>query len=61
VARLLGVQQHCIDYAISSGHLPDAKFRFLGKRCFDATEVRRITKYFGVPVQPSKGGNDVSF
>jgi hypothetical protein len=56
-ARLLNIRQHRIDYAISGGHLPDAKFRFLNKRCFDAADIQRIAKHFNV-VLP-KGGTDV--
>lgn len=58
VARLLGVKSHRIDYAISVGHLGDAGFRFLGKRCFTEADLRKIAKHFGVVVQ--KGGDDVS-
>jgi hypothetical protein len=50
VSRMLGVRQHRIDYAISSGHLSDAKFRFLNKRCFDISDIRRIANHFGVPL-----------
>jgi DNA-binding transcriptional MerR regulator len=59
VARLLGIRQHRIDFAISSGHVPDAKHRFLGKRCFDLHDIQRIAKHFGV--QQPEGGEDVSF
>jgi DNA-binding transcriptional MerR regulator len=58
VARLLGIRQHHIGYAISSGHIPDAKLRFLGKRCFTDADMRRIARHFGVPVL--KGASDVS-
>jgi excisionase family DNA binding protein len=50
VAKLLGIQRHRVEYAIASGHLPEARFRFLDKRCFDAEDVKRIAEYFGVEV-----------
>ncbi len=59
VARLLGIQQHRIVYAISTDRLPEVKCHFLNKRCFDAGEVRRIAKHFGVSL--TKEGQNVSF
>lgn len=56
VARLVGVPQHRIAYAISSGHLDEAQLFFLRKRCFTSTDLRKIAKYFGVSV-PRRGGN----
>lgn len=48
VAKLLGVARHKIEYGIVSGHLPEARFRFLDKRCFDGDDIRRMAEYFGV-------------
>ena len=59
VARLLGVRQHRIDYAITSGQLPPPKFHFLGKRCFSASEVEEIADHYGVQSPASKGGGHV--
>jgi len=56
VARILGIQKHRIEYAIASGQLPDTKFRFLGKRGFNDSDLRRIAKHFGVQM---KGADDV--
>ena len=57
VAKLLGVARHKIEYAVATGLLPEAKFRFLDKRCFDAEDIRRMAEYFGVdadlPVEPT--------
>jgi excisionase family DNA binding protein len=50
VARLLGIQRHRLEYAIANGHLPEARFRFLDKRCFDAEDVKRIAEHFGVQI-----------
>ena len=47
VARLLGIHQHQIDYAISSGYLPPPRTHFLGKRCFSKSEVEEIARHFG--------------
>lgn len=48
VAKLLGIQQYRISYAIVSGQLPEASFRFLGKRCFSEEDIERIAEHFGV-------------
>ena len=56
VARLLGVKQHRITYAITSGYLHDTKVQFAGKRCFDNNDVKKIAAYFGVHFQ--RGGDD---
>jgi len=50
IAKMLGVQRHRIEYAIANGHLPEARFRFLDKRCFDAEDVNKIGEYFGIQV-----------
>ena len=34
VAKILGIARHKIEYAIANNHLPEARFRFLDKRCF---------------------------
>ena len=47
VAALLGIRKHRLEYALSEGHVPEPKVRFLNKRVFDATEVRIIAAYFG--------------
>lgn len=54
VAKMLGIQRHRVEYAIVNGHLPEARFRFLDKRVFDAEDVHRIAEHFGVDV-PSLG------
>jgi hypothetical protein len=48
VARLLGVQGYRIAYAINTGQVPEASFRFLGKRCFTTADIVRISQHFGV-------------
>ena len=48
VAKMLGIQRHRIEYAIVTGLLPEAKFRFLDKRCFTATDIQRMADYFDV-------------
>jgi hypothetical protein len=50
VAKMLGVARHKIEYAIVNGHLPEARFRFLDKRCFDAADIQRMAEFFGVEV-----------
>lgn len=47
VAALIGVRKHRIEYALTSGYLPEPKLRFVGKRVFDPSEVRVIASYFG--------------
>jgi hypothetical protein len=56
IAQRLGIPQHRIAYAISNNYVPDAKFYFLNKRCFDLSDIRRIANHFGVPPM---GGEDV--
>lgn len=51
VAKMLGVQRHRIEYAIVNNHLPEARFRFLDKRVFDAGDVKRIAEHFGVQIE----------
>jgi hypothetical protein len=48
VAKLLGIARHKIEYAIVNGHLPEARFRFLDKRCFDDADIQRMAEYFNV-------------
>ena len=50
VAKMLGVQRHRIEYAVANGHLPEARLRFLDKRCFTGDDVKRIAEFFGVDV-----------
>ena len=56
VARLTGIKQHRIVYAITTNRVPEAKYRFLYKRCFDTADLRRIAKHFGVQL-PKAGDN----
>lgn len=46
VAILLGIRRHRLEYAITSGHVPEPKLRFVGKRAFDPNEVCTIASYF---------------
>jgi len=48
VAKRLGVPAYRITYAMSTGQLRDASFRFLGKRCFTVLDIERIAEHFGV-------------
>lgn len=48
VSRLLGVQAYRIAYAIDAGHVPEASFHFLHKRCFSEADITRIAEHFGV-------------
>jgi hypothetical protein len=50
VSRLLGIQRHKIDYAISNGSIPEPKQRVANKRAFTNEEVLTIAKYFGVTI-----------
>jgi hypothetical protein len=58
VARLLGVQGYRIAYAITTGQVPEATFKFLGKRCFTDEDIGRVAQHFGVTKSDSdtKGG-----
>ena len=49
ISKLLGVQPYRITYAIISGRIPEASFRFLGKRCFNSDDIAIIAEHFGVP------------
>lgn len=48
VARLLGVQSHQIEYAMTTGRLAETAMRFLGKRVFTPSDVQRVATHFGV-------------
>lgn len=48
VGRLIGVPRHKIEYALASGYIQEPKTRFLGRRCFDSEDVRRVAVYFGM-------------
>jgi hypothetical protein len=48
VSKLLGIARHKIEYGIVSGHISEARFRFLDKRCFTAEDIGRMAEYFGV-------------
>jgi hypothetical protein len=58
VARRIGIQPYRIAYAISTGQVPEASFKFLGKRCFTAEDIGRVAQHFGVTQSDSdtKGG-----
>ena len=48
VGKILRIQPYRITYAITSGQLPEASFRFLGKRCFSKNDIENIAEHFGV-------------
>jgi hypothetical protein len=50
VTKMLGVARHRIEYAITNGHIAEARFRFLDKRCWTMEDIRLIANYFGVPI-----------
>ena len=62
VVALLGgkVKPYQITYAISVGLLPEPQLRIANKRIFQASDVEKISTYFGVALknQKQKGGND---
>jgi DNA-binding transcriptional MerR regulator len=59
VARILGVPQHRIVYAITTKKVTEAKVHFVGKRCFGYHDLREIARHFGVAL-PSKEDGHVS-
>lgn len=60
VSRLLGIQRHKLEYAISNGSVPEPKQRVANKRAFTIEEILTIAKYFGVKMKigddAEKGG-----
>ena len=50
LARLLQIPSYKIGYAHSTGQLAEPNFRFLGKRCYDEFDVRRVAAFFDVPI-----------
>ncbi len=48
VGRMLGVRPYRISYAIDTGQLPEAAFRFLHKRCFTEADIQGIARFFGI-------------
>ncbi len=58
VARLLGVQPYQIEYAHATGRLDEPGGRFLGKRAYDADDVRRVARHFGVTLDENVLNNN---
>lgn len=58
LARLLAIPAHRIEYAHASGQLGEPGLRFLGKRAYDAADVRRVALYFGVTLDEATFRND---
>ena len=50
VARLLGRKPHLVTYAITSGHVPEPAMRIGNKRVFGEDDVRRLARYFNIPM-----------
>ena len=50
VARLLGRKPHLVTYAITSGHVPEPAMRIGNKRVFGEDDLRRLARYFGIPM-----------
>lgn len=42
VGRMLGIRPYRISYAIDTGQLPEAPFRFLHKRCFTEADSSHV-------------------
>lgn len=61
VASLLGIRKHRIEYALSEGHVPEPKLRFLNKRAFDPAEVCVVASYFGTTVARKRNDSDCNF
>lgn len=55
VARCIGVPQHKLTYAFSSGRLPEPQ-RVLGRRAFSQKDIARAAKHFGVILPDSETG-----
>ncbi len=58
LARLLAIPPHRIEYAHASGRLGEPSFRFLGKRVYDAADVRRVALHFGIALDEATLMND---
>jgi DNA-binding transcriptional MerR regulator len=48
VAKLLGIQVYQIGYAHSTGQLAEPAYRFLQKRVYTETDIRRVAEHFGI-------------
>lgn len=63
VGRMLGVRPYRISYAIDTGQLPEAPFRFLHKRCFTDADIQGIARFFRKEAELSlntqKENNDI--
>jgi hypothetical protein len=57
LARLLAVPVHRIEYAHRSQGLAEPTLRFLGKRVYDADDVRRAALHFGIKLDPTSFPN----
>lgn len=50
VARMLALPTYKISYAHSTGHLAEPAFRFLDKRCYTVSDIRRVAAHFGLTI-----------
>ena len=57
VAKILGVGQHKVMYAHTSGRVPEPRLRFAGHRAYTAADLQRMAEHFGVKIE--EGGADV--
>ena len=54
VARMLGVQQHKVVYALLCGYVPEPKMWVSGKRAWSMTEIETLAEHFGSKICPEK-------
>jgi DNA-binding transcriptional MerR regulator len=54
VARLLKVKPYRVTYALTTGLVPEPTLRISNKRIFQAEDVRRLAKHFGVELKEKK-------
>ena len=57
VGTRLGIQAYRIVYAIKTGQLPEAPFRFLDKRCFTDSDIKVIAHFFGIEMDETQKGD----
>jgi len=59
-ARLLGVKPYRIGYAISTGLVAEPILRVANKRIFQAVDVQRLARHFGVNLKKQGDCNEQS-
>lgn len=56
VARVLRVKPYRVDYALTNGLVEEPALRISNRRIFQAEDVERLARHFGVKLQEQVAG-----